>query len=218
MSSTTGPHPDADPPSAGEPDPATGRDTPVRRRTRRAIIDAAVHVWARDFAAPLSTVAQEAAVSRSTLHRYFPDRPALLDACLRTAMEVLGEADPCDDAGGATGGAPEQPALDRLMSQLEGVVQLGDWVLFLWTDPSRFAGHPLAGELVGGGEDDVTLALIRRGQQEGSLDPDVPADWLLSVYYSVLYCAAELAVRGALPAHEAGRLGVRALRSGIAPS
>jgi AcrR family transcriptional regulator len=214
MPSLPGPVADADvvlsPPDAAAP----GRDTPVRRRTRRAIVDAAVHTWARDFAAPLSAIAEHAAVSRSTLHRYFPDRTALLDACLRTALEVFGQASPCDEVPHT---APEPPALDQLLNQLESVVRLGDWVLFLWTDPTRFAGHPLADDLVGG-EDDATLALIRRGQAEGSLDPEAPADWLLGVYYSVLYCAAEQAVRGAMPAHEAGRLAVRALRGGITPS
>lgn len=191
---------------------ASDQDTPVRRRTRRAIIDAAVRTWARDFAAPLGAVAEQAGVSRSTLHRYFADRPALLDACVRTALEVFGETGRCDDG---PRGLPELTVLDQLMSQLEGLVQRGDWVLFVWTDPSRFADHPLAEDLVGG-EDDATLALIRRGQAEGSLDPGVPADWLLGVYYSVLYCAAEQAVRGAMPPHEAGRLAVRTLRGGIA--
>src|SRR5687767_4699401 len=107
MPSSPGPVAAADvvPPSeAAALGPASSQDTPVRRRTRRAIVDAAVRMWARDFAAPLSAIAEQAAVSRSTLHRYFPDRPALLDACLRTALEVFGEVTPCDDVPGT---APE---------------------------------------------------------------------------------------------------------------
>jgi AcrR family transcriptional regulator len=192
-------------------------ETPVRRRTRRAIIDAAVHVWARDFNAPLGAVAQQAGVSRSTLHRYFSDRPALVDACLRSIPEAFGAAEPGEGVGsGAPTGSSEGPVLEELAAELQRIVQRGDWVLFLWGDPTRFAGHPVGDELFAAPAED-TLARIRRGQADGSLDPEVPASWLLDVYYSLLYCAAEQVVRGAMPAHEAGRMAVRALRSGLTP-
>jgi AcrR family transcriptional regulator len=192
-------------PSA-EPTPA---DSGVRRRTRRAIVEAAVRLWARDFAAPLGAVADEAGVSRSTLHRYFADRDALIDACLAGADEALTAVAPESTSSASAS------AWDELCRQIEQVVPLGHWVLFLWSDPARFAGHPLGAKLF---SDDATapaLALIEQGQRDGDIDPDVPAPWVVNVYYSLLFGAAEFAVQGRLSAPEAARLAIRALQQGI---
>lgn len=188
-------------------------DTSLRRRTRQAIVQAAVHVWARDFSATLSAVADEAGVSRSTLHRYFADRSALVDACLRAAGEsfdTLGA-----DSRPASDGV-ETSAMGRLVADLEHVLPLSNWVIFLWSDPSRFGDHPVAAELLGDDGTEPTRELIRQGQAAGDLDSDAPVDWLIGLYYSVLYCAAEGIVKGQFSIAEASRLAARALRRGIA--
>jgi AcrR family transcriptional regulator len=181
-------------------------DTSVRRRTRRAVVEAAVRLWARDFAAPLSDVAEAAGVSRSTLHRYFADRAALIDACLASAGEAF---------DGLDQRSPTGSPLDELCRQIEQVVPLGHWVLFVWGDPARFADHPLGSHLFSEEATAPTLALVEQGQAAGDIDPDVPAPWLVNVYYSLLYGAAEFVVQGKLSAPEAARLAIRALRGGI---
>lgn len=52
----------------------------TRERTRKAILDAAVSVFASKPAATLSEIASAAKVGRTTLHRYFPERSDLVDA------------------------------------------------------------------------------------------------------------------------------------------
>lgn len=193
------------------PSEPTSGETAVRRRTRRAVVDAAVHVWARNWAAPLGVVAEQAGVSRSTLHRYFVDREALVDACLETGREVLAELHDTPVLGD---GSP----LVHLTRQLEVAAGNADWVLFLWTDPDRFAGRAAAEVLLGEEGPDGTLGLIRAAQEAGELDRDVPAAWLETVFLGLLYSAADAAARGVLPALDAGRLAARALRQGITPS
>ena len=51
------------------------------QNTKQNIIDAAIFIFNEDLSAPLEKVADEAKVTRRTLHRYFTDRTALLDAC-----------------------------------------------------------------------------------------------------------------------------------------
>lgn len=183
-------------------------ETALRRRTRRAIIDAAVHLWARDYATPLSAIAESAGVSRSTLHRYFPDRRALVDGCLAAVDEVFAEGWRCAaDSHGS--------ALEQLIAELDLMLPLGDWVLFLWSDPTRFADHPLSEEVFGEEGMESTRLLIERGQAAGELDPEAPTDWLHSVYYAILYSAAESVVNARLSIPEASRLAARALRRGI---
>ncbi len=55
---------------------------------KQKIIDAAIAVLNEDFSAPLDKIAAQAALSRRTLHRYFSDRTALLEACRADMMQT----------------------------------------------------------------------------------------------------------------------------------
>jgi AcrR family transcriptional regulator len=181
-------------------------ETGVRRRTRQAIVAAAVDVWARDWNAPLGEIADRAGTSRSTLHRYFADRQSLVDAALAEALGRLGEVGSVIDRESAA-------SSDLLVGMLRSLGQIAHAVLFLYADPARFAGNP-----GWTGEDesqDEMLTLVRRGQAEGRLDDEVPAEWLLSAYYSLLYAAADLVVSGSMSAQAAGDAAARTFRRGL---
>ncbi|RZK60069.1 MAG: TetR/AcrR family transcriptional regulator, partial [Hymenobacter sp.] len=49
--------------------------------TQQTILDAAILVFNEDYSAPLEKVAERAAVTRRTLHRYFAGRDELLASC-----------------------------------------------------------------------------------------------------------------------------------------
>jgi hypothetical protein len=146
-------------------------------------------------------------ISRSTLHRFFVDRGALIEAFLTDADEAF---DGVELGRTSAGSAP-----DELCRQIERVVPLGHWVLFLWSDPARFADHPLGAQLFSVDASAPALALIEQGQRDGDIDPDVPAPWLVSVFFSLLYGAAQFTVQGRLSGPEAARLAIRALRGAL---
>jgi AcrR family transcriptional regulator len=56
-------------------------------QTQQKIIDAAIEVFDDDLSAPLEKVADRAAVTRRTLHRYFKDRTQLVASCERDMQE-----------------------------------------------------------------------------------------------------------------------------------
>lgn len=56
--------------------------------TSQRIIDSAIVVLNEDFYAPLDMIAEKAGVNRRTLHRYFKDRTALIDACWADMMQT----------------------------------------------------------------------------------------------------------------------------------
>ena len=56
--------------------------------TSQKIIDSAIVVLNEDFYAPLDMIAEKAGVNRRTLHRYFKDRTALIDACWTDMMQT----------------------------------------------------------------------------------------------------------------------------------
>ncbi|MEU8899321.1 TetR/AcrR family transcriptional regulator [Nocardia sp. NPDC048505] len=177
-----------------------------RTRTRAAIMDAALTLWSRDFTSALADIADRAEVSRSTLHRYFPERQDLLDALLTESLEVL-------DGIARAAADNTTSAFDHLTYLLRSFVEVGSRVVFLFADPDRFAGNPRWTDV-----GDVSLRhLIEAAQADGDLDPELPAEWLEGVFNAHIYLAADAAQRGA-PTHAAGEMAVRTLLGGIGSS
>lgn len=182
--------------------------TSVQQRTRRAILRAAVAVWAQDFSASLGEIADHAEVSRSTVHRYFPDRECLVRAAGRDAVQRLGEAydDSCLHASGT---------LAELEASVRAAVDAADAVLFLFSDPSRFGDDP---EIWGDSASDAPmLEVIQRGQAEGLINPDLAPVWVIHHYYATIYTAAELVTSKTLPAHVAADHAATTWLFGIQP-
>ena len=177
----------------------------ARARTRQAVLDAAAAVWARDFSASLSAIAERAAVSRSTLHRYFTDRQALIDALLVDSLARLERMDDDD--------APDVPAMDALEHYLRAGIDMGDRVIFLFADPDRFDGNPNWSADDG---DDEMRALVDRARAEGAIGERIPTSWAVTLFYAVLYSAAEVSNQD-LPRHVAADLAVQSFRRSMAP-
>lgn len=60
--------------------------------TQQAIVNAAILVFNEDYSAPLEKVADRAAVTRRTLHRYFKGREELLASCELEMRRSCGRA------------------------------------------------------------------------------------------------------------------------------
>lgn len=177
----------------------------TRSRTRRAIIDAAVEVLARNRRATLAEIAQAADVGRSTLHRYFPDRDELIAAAVEDSLRIIHAA--------TTDAAIEQgPPADALRRLATALTDTGDRLVFVFGDPRVMEELPQV-------EDDpaeqAVLDLIRRGQAEGAFDPDVDPVWINNVLWALVYTGAELAARCALPRQVIVANVIRTLERGV---
>ena len=155
------------------PPPATG----PRARTRQAILDAAVRALAEDPTASLGRVAELAEVGRTTLHRYFPERDALLTAVGAHAAGSL-------TAAPARARLDDGTALDALLRVAQEYLELGDLLTVLFTGivpEESWAQDPTNDAALG--------ALYARGLRDGSIDPRFDAEWTLGVVWSALYLA-----------------------------
>lgn len=186
---------------------AAAAESPVRSRTRAAIVQTAITVWSRDFSASLTEIAEAAEVARSTLHRYFPDRPSLLAQAHSAAVERIEDAYSVAASG-------QTRAIDELTASIRASVAAGDAVVFLYADPARFAELPHWGSDEEEGQAEV-LALISRAQADGDLAPDLDPPWILTVLYSLLYAGAEAVAQGQLAPHAAGDLVTRTFLRGV---
>jgi TetR/AcrR family transcriptional repressor of mexCD-oprJ operon len=161
------------------------------RRSIAAILDAATACLIRDPQASTSAIARAAGVGRVTLYGHFPSRAELVDAVF---ARTIREADVALDAVGLSGDA--RAALARLVASSWRIVSTHRAVLLA-------AEQELPAERIRSHHDRPMArvrALVERGQRDGVFRADLPAEWLVAVFYTVLH--------GAAGEIEAGRLAV----------
>jgi AcrR family transcriptional regulator len=183
--------------------------TAARRRTRQAIIDAAIGVLVRQRDATLADIAAAAGTSRSTLHRHFADRADLLHAAVADALAAIARA--TTDAALERGDAME--ALRRLVG---AYLDIGDRIRFLFEDPGLAAEHPEITELATA--EGPVVGLIERGQAAGAIASSLSAVWIERVLWAVVFAGAEAVDDGTLARHEALSAVLGTIERGVAGS
>jgi AcrR family transcriptional regulator len=162
----------------------------ARARTRRAIVDAAVRELARDASVSLGQIADAAGVGRTTLHRYFPERSDLLEAVGAETGARLAEA----HARARLEDGTAREALRRLCPEY---LLLGDLLTLLFTEVVPDSS------LDDGCDDADPLAhLVARGRADGSIDPELSANWVVGTLWSQLYLAWETLREGRESRHD----------------
>ena len=143
-------------------------------RSVRAILEAAERVFGADPSAPLERVAEEAGVARTTVHRRFATREALLDALHAWAADQLRAA--VDAARPET-----SPPMVALYQATVNVLQTKRaWAFAMRHASATASGHPLP---------DVAVRcedLLRRARDAGLLRPDADIVWTRRVYEALV--------------------------------
>lgn len=181
-------------------------ESATRSRTRRAILSATASVLAHDHDATLPAIAEAAGVGRTTLHRYFPDREALVAATVADSIQAIDQA--VADADVDEG--PPAEAMRRLVAAL---VAVGDRLIFLFGDPRVLAAHGT--DSTDDPANDPVIALIERGQAEGVFDAGVSADWIRHTLWALVYTGWEAVEGGWLSRHGVTATVVRTLEGGV---
>jgi AcrR family transcriptional regulator len=182
-------------------------ETGVRARTRRAILDAAIETLTRQPNASLGDIAATANVGRTTVHRYFPERSALIDAISADALEKVTLAT-------ARARVEEGPAPAALARLCQEYFEFSDLFMLLFTMPDLLTREEWQKE---SDDDRMLLRLVERGHAEGTIDPGMPADWVQQLVWSLLYTAWEQTRDSTMPKHDALTLCLRTLAKAIAP-
>lgn len=145
-------------------------------RSARAILEAAERVFAEDAAASMEQIAEAAGLTRTTVHRRFANRQALLEALTLAAKQQL--IDAIDDA--RPDSAPALVALYRVTANVLRVKSSWRFTLNHST-PHSEAAAALWAEI-----DAATHSLLTRAQREGLLAPSADLQWISQVYYALL--------------------------------
>lgn len=175
--------------------------SPTASRTRRSILTAAISLLAVRPEAPMTDIAEAAGVSRSTLHRYFPDR-----ATLRSAIDDLAQSAWVDAVRSARlGDGSGLEAFRRLCAELLDRLDVLAWWMIdtdSWEDDEAGENNP---------EDEAILGALARGRADGSIDPGLRSDWLQNILWAVLYAVQFAPATAGLTAFDAREQGMRTL-------
>lgn len=181
-----------------------------KTRTRSAIIDAAIRALNEDPQASMAGIAAEAQVGRTTLHRYFPERSDLMEAVASEGIMRFEQA--TKNARLEKGTAFE--ALQRLCyeyMQLSELLRLifngSEAAVLLW---EKWGNTAECSE-----SDRALAALVERGHREKSFNPQFTHEWVVNVWWSMLYASVSYIYESHHTRHETLELMTKTLESAL---
>jgi AcrR family transcriptional regulator len=174
-------------------------------RTRQALLDTAARVLVGNRAAGLDEVAVSAGVVRTTLYRHFHSREALMRAVAMHAAERAERA--LLDAEVEVG-----PVVPALLRAAEGLISMEPQLQFLVEEATRGDEAVLSrwGQIM-----NQLVKLVKRGQAEGVLRPEVSSEWTVRAFVALLCVAWQGIAEGSLAPREAPGLVADTLLDGV---
>jgi AcrR family transcriptional regulator len=178
------------------------------RRNLERILAAAAEVIAVEPDASMGRVAAAAGVSRATLYHHFASRDALMDALTDVSIREVTAA--LHAARPGEGSAPE--AMERVLLAAWEVI--GRYRGLVIVNPQRLERSELRARL------EPALAplraLIIRGQDTGTFDPQLPVDWLIGTLTDLIHAASRQVSSGTMDADGAQRALLRTAAGALA--
>ncbi|NYV77613.1 TetR/AcrR family transcriptional regulator [Streptomyces sp. UH6] len=145
-------------------------------RSVRAILEAAERVLAEDPGASMEQIAAAAGVARTTIHRRFANRQALVETLAASAARQLAQA--VEDGRPDT--APPLVAMHRITANVLEVKSAWAFALELPADPDSEAAVL---------HQDIArrcIAVLERARADKLIDEAADLDWVRRVYYALL--------------------------------
>jgi AcrR family transcriptional regulator len=174
-------------------------------RSIESIVDAALSCFTERPDVSMTAIAQAAGVSRVTLYTHFPTREGLLATVLDRAV------------------AEAKRALDGIQESTPDET-LSTVVRSAWEVLGRYRNLMVAADVLSPQElrEHHHLALDRierlivRGQEEQVFRGDLTANWLVTVFYSLIHTAAQEVEQGRMHSDDASDVLDRTVRAVVA--
>ncbi|MFF2412645.1 TetR/AcrR family transcriptional regulator [Streptomyces sp. NPDC058092] len=166
------------------------------RRSKAAILDAAVRILDVQPDAGMEAIATAAGVTRQTVYAHFRSREQLLLAVVdRITEEIVAAMDAADLHAG--------PAADALLRLLDAGKQAAHRYPVLLQKISTLPVSPQIDHDRHTSVADRIRLVIQRGQQTGEFDDRLPPDWLVTVIVKLAHSASEEQEAGRMSSQEA---------------
>lgn len=178
----------------------------VKDNKRKAILDAATELLALKPTATLQEIADHAQIGIATLHRYFSTRELLLDALALNAIGLVDEA--------LEGIMNDDSDMLRFLTEVfEVLIPLGSKMSFLSFAASVDENPNILAE-----EARIKQPLreaVEGWQTRGLLNAAMPAHWMITVMYNLLFVAWQEIQNGNLAKNDAPQLLVSTVIQGF---
>ncbi len=172
---------------------------------RDKILDIATEVLIANGGASMHDIAIAAGIGRTTLHRHFSSRAALMRALLDAALDAAERAiEECR--------VHEGTVIEALTRVAEAFVPLGHRYHFLLGEYRYTEDSATQGRMARLNQRFETL--MRRGQRDGTLRTDLPVGWMNDVLGGLLFAAWDAIRDGRIARRAAPRLVVITLVQG----
>lgn len=144
------------------------------------IIVAAIKVFTKNPAAPLEEVAQAAKVGRTTLHRYFQNREALVVAITADCNERIQQAV-------VRAKLHEGRGIDALYRLCHELFEVGDLLLLFAQLPQAMPAGMTQSQRV----DKQISDAVARGHRDKTLEPSFDVLWIQNLLWTLIYSSWE---------------------------
>lgn len=181
----------------------------TRARTRQAVVEAAIGTLVVEPTAALADIAAAAGVSRTTVHRYFPERADVLKA---VSAEVVQRV--CDATNRAR--LDHGPAIGAIERLIREYAELHEELTLMFTTAVVIGDD--AWETAERPAEQALVDAVARGHDDGTIDRLMPGGWVENVIWAQLYTAWSYARTADVPRQDAVDLCVRSVLKALAPS
>jgi TetR/AcrR family transcriptional regulator, mexCD-oprJ operon repressor len=153
----------------------------VAERNAAAILDATERLLARPAPLSMAAIAAEAGVSRPTLYAHHKTLGDVIEAAVARAVHASLAAVEATEPGVG----PADEAIDRMLAASWGHLAGLDALARAAAEhlPANHL-HRTHAPLMA-----ITRKLVARGQRDGVFRKDLPTDWLVTTYYSLVHGA-----------------------------
>lgn len=166
------------------------------RRNREAVIDAALAILPDDPNASMAAIAERSGLGRTTVYRHFAARNDLVLALFARVI---------DEAQEATSPVIEvdRPTAETLRALGPAIIAISDRFRFL--HDVRSLGEQMIADRATDPNQPVRH-FVEAAQRRGEIDPDLPAQWIVSAITGLASASANEMNAGRLTVERAGRV------------